>query len=133
VLTFSVRCSDGTNRDCRRFDTIIRKRIFDMASTFSRLRGHLDDDLESQVAKLSREVSSLKKTLSKRGAEAYEDTRDSASDMYEDIVARLSDSMPDIAKQSRAVRKAARDNPVASTVVGIAVVGLLLGLLTRAR
>ena len=104
-----------------------------MASTFSRLRGHLDDDLESQVAKLSREVSSLKKTLSKRGAEAYEDTRDSASDMYEDIVARLSDSIPDIAKQSRAVRKAARDNPVAATVVGIAVVGLLLGLLTRAR
>lgn len=104
-----------------------------MASTFSRLRGHLEDDLESQVAKLSREVSSLKKTLSKRGAAAYEDTRDSASDIYEDVVARLSDAMPDIARQSRAVRQAARDNPVAATVVGVAVVGLLIGLLARSR
>jgi hypothetical protein len=41
--------------------------------------------------------------------------------------------MPDLAKQSRAVRQAARDNPVAATVIGVAVVGLLLGLLARGR
>ncbi|MGB3390144.1 MAG: hypothetical protein WBA88_19415 [Pseudaminobacter sp.] len=104
-----------------------------MASTFSRLRGHLEDDLETQVSRLSREVSSLKKALAKRGAAAYEDTRDSASDIYEDVMERLSDTMPDLAKQSRAVRQAARDNPVAATVIGIAVVGLLVGLLTRGR
>ncbi|RUM99717.1 hypothetical protein EET67_02180 [Pseudaminobacter arsenicus] len=104
-----------------------------MASTFSRFRGQFEDDLESQVARLSREVSSLKKALAKRGATAYEDTRDSASDIYEDMVARLSDAMPDIARQSRAVRQAARDNPVAATVVGVAIVGLLLGLLARGR
>lgn len=104
-----------------------------MTSTFSRLRGHFEDDLESQVARLSREVSSLKKALAKRGTTAYEDTRDSASDIYEDVIARLSDTMPDLVKQSRAVRQAARDNPVAATFVGIAVVGLLLGLLARGR
>ena len=104
-----------------------------MSSTFSRFRGHIEDDLEAQVARLSREVSSLKKALSKRSAAAYEDTRDSASDIYEDVVARLGDAMPDLAKQSRAVRQAARDNPVAATVIGVAVVGLLLGLLARGR
>jgi ElaB/YqjD/DUF883 family membrane-anchored ribosome-binding protein len=96
-----------------------------MSSTFSRFRGQFEDDLDTQVARLSREVSSLKKALSKRGAAAYEDTRDSASDIYEDVV--------DLAKQSRAVRQAARDNPVAATVIGVAVVGLLLGLLARSR
>lgn len=102
-----------------------------MSSTFSRFRGHIEEDLETQVARLSREVSSLKKALSKRGATAYEDTRDSAADIYEDVMGRLNDALPDLARQSRAVRQAARENPVAATVIGVAVVGLLLGLLSR--
>jgi ElaB/YqjD/DUF883 family membrane-anchored ribosome-binding protein len=102
-----------------------------MASAFSKLRDDIEDDLETQIAKLRREVASLRKSLSKRGAAAYEDTRDGASDLYEDIMGRISDALPDLAKRSRAVKRAARDNPVAATVVGIAVIGLLLGLLSR--
>lgn len=102
-----------------------------MSSTFSRFRGHIEDDLETQVARLSREISSLKKAMSRRGSAAYEDTRESAADVYEDIIGRLNDALPDFAKQSRAVRQAARDNPVAATVIGVAVVGLLVGLLSR--
>jgi ElaB/YqjD/DUF883 family membrane-anchored ribosome-binding protein len=80
---------------------------------------------------LSREVASLKKTLSKRGAAVYDETSERAADLYEDILSRISDTMPEIRKQSRAVRKAAHDNPVATAVVGVAVIGLLLGLLAR--
>jgi ElaB/YqjD/DUF883 family membrane-anchored ribosome-binding protein len=104
-----------------------------MASVFSRFRDDIEEDLEDQVVRLRREVSTLRKALSKRGATAYEDTRDSASDLYDDIVSRLNDALPHIGRQSRAVRQAARDNPVAATVVGVAVVGLLIGLLARGR
>ncbi|RJG44677.1 MULTISPECIES: hypothetical protein [unclassified Mesorhizobium] len=104
-----------------------------MASVFSRFRDDVEDDLEDQIVKLRREVSSLKKSLSKRGAATYEDARDGASDIYEDLMARVSDAIPHISKQSRVVKQAARDNPVAATVVGVAVVGLLIGLLARGR
>lgn len=102
-----------------------------MASTFSKLRDDVADDLENQVSVLRREVSSLKKTLSKRGASALDDTRDNAAELYDDVMARVHEAMPHIARQSRAVKQAARDNPIAATVVGIAVVGLLIGLLVR--
>jgi ElaB/YqjD/DUF883 family membrane-anchored ribosome-binding protein len=106
-----------------------------MASTFSRLRDDMGDDLENQISALRHEVSSLKKTMSKRGAAALEDTRDNASDLYEELMGRVQDAMPHIAKRTREmrhdVRKAAHDNPVAATLVGVAVVGLLLGLVMR--
>lgn len=102
-----------------------------MASTFSKLRDDIDDDLEAQIVKLRKDVSSLRKSLSRRGAAADEDTRDSASDLYEDLMSRLNDALPDLAKRSRAVKRAARDNPVATTVLGVVVVGLLVGLLSR--
>ncbi|MBA3449324.1 MAG: hypothetical protein H0T56_17310 [Pseudaminobacter sp.] len=102
-----------------------------MASNFWRLGGDIEDDLEARIARLSRELASLKKSLGKRGAAAYDDTRESAADLYEDVIARVTDALPHISRQSRVVRKAAHDNPVATAVVGVAVVGLLIGLLAR--
>ena len=102
-----------------------------MVANLWRHREGAGDDLESQIARLSSEVASLKKTLRKRGAAAYEDTSERAADLYEDVLSRISDAMPDIKRQSRAVQKAAHDNPVATAVVGVAVIGLLLGLLAR--
>jgi ElaB/YqjD/DUF883 family membrane-anchored ribosome-binding protein len=102
-----------------------------MASNFWRNHSDIGDDLEAQIARLSREVASLKKTLNKRGAAIYDDTSERAADLYDDVLARISDAIPDIKRQSRAVKKAAHDNPVATAVVGVAVLGLLLGLLAR--
>ena len=102
-----------------------------MASNFWRNHSDVGDDLEAQIAKLSREVASLKKTLKKRGAAVYDETSERAADAYEDILSRISEAMPDIKRQSRAVKQAAHDNPVATAVVGVAVIGLLLGLLAR--
>lgn len=102
-----------------------------MASTFSRLRDDLAGDLEGQIASLQKEMESLRKVLGKRGATAYEGTRESALDLYEDLAERVADLMPHVRNRSRAVGRAASDHPVATAVIGLAVIGLAIGLLTR--
>lgn len=100
-----------------------------MASVFSRFRG--EDDLEAQVAHLSRELSALKKALSRRGSDAYDDARDSAADLYGDLRDRFSYALPMMRRHGRAAGEAARDHPAATAVVGLVVVGLLAAMLAR--
>jgi len=110
-----------------------------MASTFSRFRDNMADDLEAQIASLRQEVSSLQETLSKRGASALSDTRhqtaelrEHASDLYDDFMSRIMhDAVPHLQMQGRQVKKVARDYPVTTAVVGLAVLGLVAGLLMR--
>ena len=102
-----------------------------MASTISKLRGDVEDNLNEQVAQLSKELASLKKSLSKRGARAYEDTRETASDVYGELWDKFSETMPAVRKRARAAEQVARDNPATAAVVGLAVVGLLVTLLAR--
>jgi ElaB/YqjD/DUF883 family membrane-anchored ribosome-binding protein len=106
-----------------------------MASSFSKIRDDFEGNLEEQVASLRKEVSTLTKLLSKRGAAAYSDTREGASDLYDELWNRLVDALPRIRKQARDqarfAGKKAHDNPVATAVVGIAVLGLLVSLLVR--
>ena len=66
-----------------------------MASAFSRFRGDVEDDLEAQVAHLTKEMSALKKSLSKRGSNAYDDARDTAADFYGELRERFSDALAD--------------------------------------
>ncbi len=102
-----------------------------MDSTFSKFRSDVSDDLEAQVARLQKEVRTLRKALGKRGAAAYGETRDAASDFYEEIASRVVDALPAIRKQSRVVHRAASDHPVTTAVIGLAAIGLLVGLLAR--
>jgi ElaB/YqjD/DUF883 family membrane-anchored ribosome-binding protein len=102
-----------------------------MASSFSKMRGDLEGDLEGQVARLTKELSSLKKSLSKRGASAYEDTRETASDLYGELWDRFSETLPFMRKRARAAEHLARDNPATAAVVGLVVVGLLVTMLAR--
>ncbi len=102
-----------------------------MASTISKLRGNAEDSLHDQVAQLTKELASLKKSVSKRGAKAYEGTRDTASEVYGELWDRFSETMPAVRKQARAAEKAARENPATAAFVGLAVVGLLVTLLAR--
>jgi ElaB/YqjD/DUF883 family membrane-anchored ribosome-binding protein len=99
-----------------------------MHSPFSRFR---EDDLEAQVAHLSKELSALKKALSRRGSDAYDDARDTAADFYSDLRDRFSDALPMMRKHSRAAGEAARDHPATTAVVGLVVVGLLVAMLAR--
>lgn len=90
-------------------------------------------DLEDQIAKLSRELSSLKKMLAKQGSRAYADTQAMASDFYEDVSGRISEAMPVVRDRARAVERAARDNPTTTAAVGLVVVGLLIALMSSRR
>lgn len=100
-----------------------------MASAFSRFRG--EDDLEARLAYLTKEMSSLKKALSRRGADAYDDARDTAGDLYSDLRERFSEALPVVSKRARDVGEVARHHPATAAVVGLAVVGLLATLLAR--
>lgn len=102
-----------------------------MASTISKMRGDIESDLEDQVARLSKELNTLKKAVSKRGASAYQDTREAASDVYGEVWDRVAESLPAMRKRARAAERVARDNPATAAVVGLAVVGLLVTLLAR--
>jgi ElaB/YqjD/DUF883 family membrane-anchored ribosome-binding protein len=100
-----------------------------MASAFSRFRG--EDDLEAQVAHLAKEMSALKKSLSKRGSYAYDDARETAADFYSELRDRFSDAMPMVRKRAHAAGEVAREHPATAAVVGLLVVGLLVTMLAR--
>jgi ElaB/YqjD/DUF883 family membrane-anchored ribosome-binding protein len=102
-----------------------------MYSAFSRFRGGDDDDLEAQVAHLAKEMSALKKKLSKHGSGAYDDARDTAMDFYGDLRERFSDALPLMRKRAHAAEQVARDHPATAAVVGLMVVGLLVTMLAR--
>jgi ElaB/YqjD/DUF883 family membrane-anchored ribosome-binding protein len=100
-----------------------------MYSPFSRFRG--EDDLEARLAYLSKEMSSLKKALSRRSADVYDDARESAGDLYSDLRDRFSEAMPIVGRHARAAGEVARGHPATAAVVGLAVVGLLAAMLAR--
>ena len=100
-----------------------------MYSPFSRFRG--EDDLEARLAYLTKEMSSLKKALSRRSADAYDDARETAGDLYSDLRDRFSEAMPIVGKHARDAREVARHHPAATAVVGLFVVGLLATMLAR--
>lgn len=102
-----------------------------MASAFSRFRRDAEDDLEAQVEKLSRELAAMKKALSRRGSDAYGDARDAAHDFYGDLRGSLTDALPLVRKRAMAAEQAARENPVMTAVIGLAVLGLLAAMLAR--
>lgn len=100
-----------------------------MASAFSRFRG--EDDLEAQVAHLAKEMSALKKSLSKRGSGVYDDASDAAADIYSELRDRFTDALPMMRKRAHAAEQVARDHPATAAIVGLVVVGLLVTMLAR--
>jgi ElaB/YqjD/DUF883 family membrane-anchored ribosome-binding protein len=88
-------------------------------------------DIEDQVTRLAGELSSLKKLLAKHGASAYDDTSQSASDLYSDMRDRFTEALPFMRKRAHAVEQVARNNPATAAAVGLVVVGLLVTLLLR--
>lgn len=98
-----------------------------MAST----RDEIKSDLEDQVAHLTRQVASLTKAMSKRGASALADGRESAAELYEEFHDRFAEAMPAVRRQARVARKAAHDHPVAIALVGVALLGLFVSLIAR--
>jgi ElaB/YqjD/DUF883 family membrane-anchored ribosome-binding protein len=89
-----------------------------------------DDDLERRISNLSKELSVLSRQARKRGSHFYDDTRETASDAYDDIADRIHDWMPVVRKQARYAEQTAREHP-ALVLAGLAVVGLAAAALLR--
>jgi hypothetical protein len=92
-----------------------------------------DVDLEHQIAALSKELTTLKKAVARRGSGYYEDSRDMAMDYYSDLSDRIAQSLPHIRKRARMVEETARDHPAATVAVGLVVLGLIATLAFNRR
>ncbi len=92
-------------------------------------------ELQEQIAELSGEVRSMRKSLSRSSRSHYRDMRDGTSEMFEEMWSRVLDSIPDLKSMRRHARSANRtvhDHPAAAAaVVGLAVLGLLASLMMR--
>lgn len=102
-------------------------------SPFSGKRHEIEDDLREQIADLRDEVAALTKKLSRRGAVAYEGSRDVASDFYDELTRRLRDTVPMLRQRASAVEQTARDNPALAAMVGLAVIGLAISFFAVKR
>ena len=89
-----------------------------------------DDDLERRISHLSKELNVLTREARKRGSHIYADTRDTASDAYDELSDRIHDWLPVVRKQARQAEQTARDHP-ALVLAGVAAVGLAAALLLR--
>jgi hypothetical protein len=102
-----------------------------MASALTRFREDFPDDVQDRIARLSREISSLRKLVSRRGGAAYEDAHAAAGDLYGGLRERLHDAVPDLHRGARRARETARDNPAVTAALAVGVIGLLVVLLAR--
>ena len=102
-----------------------------MALSFPKLRADVEEDLEARIAMLNGEVASLRKALSKRGARAISDGRESAADLYDDLRDRVVDALPAVRRNARMMERAARDHPATTVAVGLVVLGLIALALRR--
>ena len=92
---------------------------------FSKTTDDIQDDVEAQIAALRKEVSSLSRALSKRGASAYRGASDEAADLYGDIAQRISDSLPTVRRQAQQFERTVRDHPTQSiAIAGLAALAL---------
>lgn len=102
-----------------------------MSSYFPNFLSRSDDDLERQVERLKHDLTALSRSLSRRGSRYYDDARESTGNLYEEMSERVADAMPHLREQARHAGKTARENPVATAAVGLAIVGLLALLVSR--
>ncbi|TKT75318.1 hypothetical protein [Aquamicrobium sp. LC103] len=99
---------------------------------FSQIRDSID--LEDEVAALRKEVAALTKSLSKRGASAYRDTRHDAADVYADIADRFAHALPVVRKRAHRLEQSIKDNPgQTAAVVGLMAVCLAGAVLLFSR
>ena len=102
-----------------------------MASTLSRKRDELIEDLEDQVSSLKRELASVRRSATRHGSSIYDDLSDAAASFLDQFMRQGGSAGKQIARQALHARETASDYPVVTTLAGIAVIGLLASLLLR--
>ncbi|ATU94296.1 hypothetical protein [Phyllobacterium zundukense] len=97
-----------------------------MATYPTEAREKLEDDLEAQIATLSKELSTIKKSLADQGY----DFLDQASSAYESVKRSGRTAARFVGDEAQMVTDKAKDNPIATIAIisAIAGIGLLVGL-----
>jgi prefoldin subunit 5 len=99
---------------------------------FERTREAAVEDLQDEIAALSKQLASLRKSIRKRGYAAYGDGRDSAVDLYGEAWERLQEALPMLRKRATQAERAAVDNPLTTAaVVGVVLAGLAIAFVSR--
>jgi len=84
--------------------------------------------LARQITALQAELRDLRKVAGKRGAESYDQARDSAADLMDELRDSIGVAGAQIARQAIVAGTAARQNPAIAAGVGLVVIGLIASL-----
>lgn len=103
-------------------------------ASFSRTREDLQDELQTQLDGLRRELASVRKDVAKRGYGAYREGRHMGEDLVDVLRDGIESALPTVRRNARYVERTARENPgatIATAVVGLAVIGLAAAFFAR--
>jgi len=107
-----------------------------MATGFWNNGKHIESNLAAQISALQSELKALRKQASRRGAESYEDARDSTAELIETLRENIASHGADVAKRARHAGGVMRDNvrehpgtAATAAAVGLVVVGLVATML----
>lgn len=104
-----------------------------MATGFWNNGLHSERTLAAQISALQSELRALRREAGKRGAESYEDARETTAELIDALRDGLAASSHDMAKRARRAGGVIRDNPgtaVTAAAVGLVVAGLIATLLS---
>jgi len=96
-----------------------------MAMNFLHRHKDVEGVLSDQIQSLRDELRSLRKQASKRGSHSYNDARESAADLIEEISEALAPAVAQVRKQAHHAGETMRGHPAATAVVGVLVLGLI--------
>src|SRR5690606_10100319 len=104
-----------------------------MATGFWNNGLHNERTLAAQISALQSELRALRREAGKRGAESYEDARETTAERMEALRGGMAASGHDMAERARHAGGMIRDNPVTAVTaaaVGLVVAGLIATLLS---
>lgn len=100
-----------------------------MATAFWNSTKDAEDALARQIAALQAELRDLRKIAAKRGAASYDQARDNAADLMDELRDGMTVAAAQIARQAQVAGSAARQNPAIAAGVGLVLIGLVASLL----
>ena len=102
-------------------------------ASLSKLRDDIESDLSDQLVSLQKEVASLRKQVKHQSSRVYDDASETIADLVESFLTNTKGARKQIYSRARQVEDTAKENPVATAVVGLTIVGLLVALFSSRR
>lgn len=104
-----------------------------MSTGFWNSRSDVEASLAAQLEALRKELKSLRKQARASGQASYDDAREQASEMMDELRVQLADAGEKFGRGARQARDTVRENPATAAAVGLVVVGLMALMMGRSR